>query len=129
MAASRRRCPSIPPSELGGSIEAAQLTTSGPPPRRIPPSELGGSIEACPIQQLIPLSYSAFRRVNSAAPLKLPLDDRRLGLELVIPPSELGGSIEAVLSSAEARAVASIPPSELGGSIEAAKKKKEERDD
>src|SRR5690606_28124582 len=86
----------IPPSELGGSIEARSR-----PPRRwlstgcIPPSELGGSIEAARV-----------------------LRGRNWPLAR-IPPSELGGSIEAEPRPRPEAPVPSIPPSELGGSIEA----------
>src|SRR5690606_8199153 len=130
----------IPPSELGGSIEAPNI---GPKPswmaafRRVnsaAPLKLVG--RSC-VGSATP---SAFRRVNSAAPLKpLPKFNGYAYLHY-IPPSELGGSIEAA-SSACARperasafrrvnsaaplklepnrppqpATRHIPPSELGG--------------
>src|SRR5690606_39001122 len=87
--------------------------------RCIPPSELGGSIEACRVPSLARHARGPFRRVNSAAPLKLSRHCDPCNSVCGIPPSELGGSIEADGAPSESESASRIPPSELGGSIEA----------
>src|SRR5690606_6415313 len=78
---------------------------------------------AAPLKRTTPvLSRSrrrSFRRVNSAAPLKQdPYCHQQCGSS-AIPPSELGGSIEADFRERGSPFARRIPPSERGGSSEA----------
>src|SRR5690606_24170419 len=98
------RVPGIDPASFRRVNSAAPLKLADPtlPDTKrhgIPPSELGGSIEADLVPLLGRISSLAFRRVNSAAPLKLVPEHVASG-EAFIPPSELGGSIEATHADA-----------------------------